>query len=37
MALLDPSKLETAVKVVTQIDEKTTGITLNVKQNNSFI
>ena len=30
LALLDPSKMENAVKVITQLDEKTTGISLKV-------
>ena len=30
LALLDPSKMENAVKVITQMDEKTTGISLKV-------
>ena len=34
LALLDPSKMEKAVKVITQLDDKTTGISLQV--NNFF-
>ena len=30
MAMLDPSKLEDAVKVVTRLDEKTSGLSLKV-------
>ena len=34
LALLDPSKMEKAVKVITQLDDKTTGISLQV---NNFL
>jgi len=32
MALLDPSKMENAVKVITQLDDKTTGLSLKVSR-----
>ena len=37
LALLDPSKMEKAVKVITQLDDKTTGVSIQVNNFPSFL